>query len=52
MKNTVFGKLLIGLLVIIALAVIISHFADKKGFISGVEETEYEVTPPTVEATA
>ena len=52
MKNTVFGKLLIALLVIVALAVIISHFADKKGVPDGVEETEYEVTPPTVEATA
>lgn len=52
MKNTVFGKLLIVVLAIIAVAVIVSQIADKNGFSDGVEETEYEVTPPTIEATA
>ena len=51
MKNSVFLKLLIAALAICAAAVIVSQIAHKNGFSSKAEETDYEVSPPTLEET-
>ena len=50
MKKTVFGKLLLGLLAVVAVCVIISEVSDHfESLEGGVEETEYEVSPPTLQ---
>ena len=51
LKKSVFLKLLIVILAIATVAVIISQIANKNKFSSNVEETEYDVSPPTVEQT-
>lgn len=49
MKKSVFGKLLIALLAICAVAVIISEVSDHYDSLDGgVESTEYDVSPPTL----
>ena len=51
MKNSVFLKLLVAVLAVCAAAVIISAVSSRNGLSSKVEETEYDVSPPTLEET-
>ena len=51
MKKSVFLKMLLALMAICAAAVVISQVANKNESASKVDETEYEVSPPTIEQT-